>query len=108
MAALKACPGWEPLPCEQFEVAFQALTQVCCTVKCNAVQWCSAVRFGAVCHGLCTCGAFLNLSSVPQSSADGSTLGKIRPHKTHTTRRHTLTRNPCILFVPGPAAAVDG
>ncbi|KAL4856490.1 Arogenate dehydratase/prephenate dehydratase 1 [Chlorella vulgaris] len=27
MAALKACPGWEPLPCEQFEVAFQALTQ---------------------------------------------------------------------------------
>lgn len=28
MAALKACPGWEPLPCEQFEVAFQALSQV--------------------------------------------------------------------------------
>lgn len=27
MAALKACPGWEPLPCEQFEVAFQALSQ---------------------------------------------------------------------------------
>lgn len=27
MAANKACPGWEPLPCEQFEVAFQALTQ---------------------------------------------------------------------------------
>lgn len=27
-AALKACPGWEPLPCEQFEVAFQALSQV--------------------------------------------------------------------------------
>lgn len=26
-AALKACPGWEPLPCEQFEVAFQALSQ---------------------------------------------------------------------------------
>lgn len=28
MAALKACPGWEPLPCEQFETAFQALSQV--------------------------------------------------------------------------------
>jgi hypothetical protein len=28
MAALKACPGWEPLPCEQFEVAFQAISQV--------------------------------------------------------------------------------
>ena len=28
MAALKACPDWEPLPCEQFEVAFQALSQV--------------------------------------------------------------------------------
>ncbi|PRW61501.1 Arogenate dehydratase prephenate dehydratase chloroplastic [Chlorella sorokiniana] len=27
MAALKACPGWEPLPCEQFETAFQALSQ---------------------------------------------------------------------------------
>lgn len=27
MAAQKACPGWEPLPCEQFEVAFQALSQ---------------------------------------------------------------------------------
>ena len=27
-AALKACPGWTPLPCEQFEVAFQALSQV--------------------------------------------------------------------------------
>ena len=26
-AALKACPGWEPLPCEQFETAFQALSQ---------------------------------------------------------------------------------
>ena len=26
-AARKACPGAEPLPCEQFEVAFQALTQ---------------------------------------------------------------------------------
>lgn len=26
-AALKACPSWEPLPCEQFEVAFQALSQ---------------------------------------------------------------------------------
>lgn len=26
-AALKACPGWETLPCEQFETAFQALTQ---------------------------------------------------------------------------------
>ena len=23
MAAMKACPGCEPLPCEQFEVAFQ-------------------------------------------------------------------------------------
>ena len=28
MAAIKACPGWEPLPCEQFETAFQALSQV--------------------------------------------------------------------------------
>ncbi|KAK9806205.1 hypothetical protein WJX72_005284 [[Myrmecia] bisecta] len=27
MAARKACPEWEPLPCEQFEVAFQALSQ---------------------------------------------------------------------------------
>ncbi len=27
MAALKACPGYELLPCEQFEVAFQALSQ---------------------------------------------------------------------------------
>lgn len=27
MAALKACPGWDPLPCEQFETAFQALSQ---------------------------------------------------------------------------------
>lgn len=27
MAAQKACPGWEPLPCEQFETAFQALSQ---------------------------------------------------------------------------------
>lgn len=27
MAALKACPGWEPLPCEQFETAFEALSQ---------------------------------------------------------------------------------
>jgi arogenate/prephenate dehydratase len=27
MAANKACPEWEPLPCEQFETAFQALTQ---------------------------------------------------------------------------------
>lgn len=27
MAANKACPDWEPLPCEQFETAFQALTQ---------------------------------------------------------------------------------
>lgn len=26
-AALKSCAGWEPLPCEQFEVAFQALSQ---------------------------------------------------------------------------------
>ena len=26
-AALKAVPGGEPLPCEQFEVAFQALSQ---------------------------------------------------------------------------------
>lgn len=26
-AALKACPGWETLPCEQFETAFQALSQ---------------------------------------------------------------------------------
>jgi len=26
-AALRACPGWDPLPCEQFEVAFQALSQ---------------------------------------------------------------------------------
>jgi len=26
-AALKACPGWEPLPCAQFETAFQALSQ---------------------------------------------------------------------------------
>ena len=26
-AARKAVPGGEPLPCEQFEVAFQALTQ---------------------------------------------------------------------------------
>ena len=26
-AARKACPEAEPLPCEQFEVAFQALTQ---------------------------------------------------------------------------------
>ena len=26
-AALKVCPTWEPLPCEQFEVAFQALSQ---------------------------------------------------------------------------------
>ncbi len=26
-AARKACPDSEPLPCEQFEVAFQALTQ---------------------------------------------------------------------------------
>ena len=26
-AARKACPGSQPLPCEQFEVAFQALTQ---------------------------------------------------------------------------------
>lgn len=28
MAALKALPNWEPMPCEQFEVAFQALSQV--------------------------------------------------------------------------------
>ena len=28
IAANKACPGWEPLPCEQFEVAFQAISQV--------------------------------------------------------------------------------
>jgi arogenate/prephenate dehydratase len=27
MAAGRACPGWEPLPCEQFETAFQALSQ---------------------------------------------------------------------------------
>jgi arogenate/prephenate dehydratase len=27
MAAQKACPGWGTLPCEQFEVAFQALSQ---------------------------------------------------------------------------------
>jgi hypothetical protein len=27
-AVLKACPGWDPMPCEQFETAFQALTQV--------------------------------------------------------------------------------
>ncbi|KAL6766159.1 ADT1 [Auxenochlorella protothecoides x Auxenochlorella symbiontica] len=27
MAALKALPNWEPMPCEQFEVAFQALSQ---------------------------------------------------------------------------------
>lgn len=27
MAALQACPGYELLPCEQFEVAFQALSQ---------------------------------------------------------------------------------
>jgi arogenate/prephenate dehydratase len=26
-AALRACPGCEPLPCEQFELAFQALSQ---------------------------------------------------------------------------------
>lgn len=26
-AALKACPDWEPLPCQEFEVAFQALSQ---------------------------------------------------------------------------------
>ncbi len=26
-AARKACPDAEPLPCDQFEVAFQALTQ---------------------------------------------------------------------------------
>ncbi|CAG9463757.1 unnamed protein product [Pedinophyceae sp. YPF-701] len=26
-AALKACPGWQPLPCEQFETAFQAISQ---------------------------------------------------------------------------------
>jgi arogenate/prephenate dehydratase len=26
-AAEVACPGYEPLPCEQFEVAFQALSQ---------------------------------------------------------------------------------
>lgn len=32
MAALKACPGWEPLPCEQFETAFQALSQVSSSV----------------------------------------------------------------------------
>ena len=35
-AALKACPGWEPLPCEQFEVAFQALSQVSCCTGCAA------------------------------------------------------------------------
>ena len=28
IAANKACPGWEPLPCEHFEVAFQAISQV--------------------------------------------------------------------------------
>lgn len=27
VASLKACPTYDPLPCEQFEVAFQALTQ---------------------------------------------------------------------------------
>ena len=27
-AALKACPGWDPLPCEQFEVAFQVCVHV--------------------------------------------------------------------------------
>lgn len=27
MAALKALPGWEPMPCPQFETAFQALSQ---------------------------------------------------------------------------------
>lgn len=27
IAAQKACPGWDTLPCEQFEVAFQALSQ---------------------------------------------------------------------------------
>jgi arogenate/prephenate dehydratase len=28
MAAMKACPGCEPLPCEQFEVAFQVGTGI--------------------------------------------------------------------------------
>lgn len=37
MAALKACPGWEPLPCEQFETAFQALTQVGSSAELAAV-----------------------------------------------------------------------
>jgi arogenate/prephenate dehydratase len=27
MAAVAACPGWDPLPCAQFETAFQALAQ---------------------------------------------------------------------------------
>jgi arogenate/prephenate dehydratase len=55
MAALKACPGWEPLPCEQFEVAFEALSQVgwasvsycwhvCLRLHCNRT-----VQGGGVC-----------------------------------------------------------
>lgn len=49
MAALKACPGWEPLPCEQFEVAFEALSQV----GRAPISYCWHICLLCVATGLC-------------------------------------------------------
>jgi hypothetical protein len=49
MAARKACPDCEPLPCDQFEVAFQ----VGCMGVCGSAWECMGVH--GVCMGLCVC-----------------------------------------------------